>query len=149
MVDCGSNSNEAIDYLNSNNIKSIIIDHHEINRPYPKSDVIINPKKNTDYGQYSYLCATALTYLFIDTVVQKTKSKFKLADFLIYVLLATVCDAMPLRKLNKILASNVIRNFEIKNNLAFKTIFKQLGLKKKLTVNDLGFFNWSYYKFRW
>jgi single-stranded-DNA-specific exonuclease len=139
MVDCGSNSNEAIDYLNSNNIKSIIIDHHEINRPYPKSNVIINPKKNTDYGQYSYLCATALTYFFIDTVVQKTKSKFKLADFLIYVLLATVCDAMPLRKLNKILASNVIRKFEIKNNLAFKTIFKQLGLKKKLTINDLGF----------
>ena len=85
------------------------------------------------------MCATALTYLFIDTVVQKTKSKFKLADFLIYVLLATVCDAMPLRELNKILASNVIRKFEIKNNLAFKTIFKQLGLKKKLTINDLGF----------
>jgi single-stranded-DNA-specific exonuclease len=139
MVDCGSNSNKAIDYLNSNNIKSIIIDHHDINRPYPKSNVIINPKKNTDYSEYNYLCATALTYLFIDTVIQKTKSKFKLSDFLIYVLLATVCDVMPLRKFNKILASNVIRNFEIKNNLAFKTIFNQLGLKKKLTVDDLGF----------
>jgi single-stranded-DNA-specific exonuclease len=80
-----------------------------------------------------------LTYLFIDTVIQKTKSKFKLSDFLIYVLLATVCDVMPLRKFNKILASNVIRNFEIKNNLAFQTIFNQLGLKKKLTVDDLGF----------
>ena len=38
MVDCGSTSNEAIDYLNKHNIKSIIIDHHEINKPYPKSD---------------------------------------------------------------------------------------------------------------
>ena len=28
---------------------------------------------------------------------------------------------------------------KIKNNLAFKTIFNQLGLKKKLTVDDLGF----------
>jgi single-stranded-DNA-specific exonuclease len=139
MVDCGSTSYEAIDYLNSNNIKSIIIDHHEINRPYPKSDVIINPKKNSDYGEYDYLCATALTYLFIDKVIQKTKSKFKLADFLIYVLLATVCDVMPLRKFNKILASNVIRNFKIENNLAFKTIFNYLSLKKKLTVDDLGF----------
>jgi single-stranded-DNA-specific exonuclease len=45
MVDCGSTSNEAIDYLNKHNIKSIIIDHHEINKPYPKSNVIINPKK--------------------------------------------------------------------------------------------------------
>ena len=48
MVDCGSTSNEAIDYLNKNNIKSIIIDHHEINKPYPKSDAIINPKKESN-----------------------------------------------------------------------------------------------------
>ena len=27
-----------VDFLNKNNIKSIIIDHHEINKPYPKSD---------------------------------------------------------------------------------------------------------------
>ena len=45
MVDCGSTSNDAINYLNKHNIKSIIIDHHEINSPYPKSNVIINPKK--------------------------------------------------------------------------------------------------------
>ena len=45
MVDCGSTSNEAVSFLNDNMIKSIIIDHHEINKPYPKSDVIINPKK--------------------------------------------------------------------------------------------------------
>ena len=139
MVDCGSTSYEAINYLNSKNIQSIIIDHHEINKPYPKSNVIINPKKNTDYSEYNYLCATTLTYLFIEKVIQKTKSKFKVANFLIYVLLATVCDVMPLRKFNKILASNVIRNFEIKNNLAFKTIFNQLGLKKKLAIDDLGF----------
>ena len=30
LVDCGSTSNEAIDFLNKKNIKSIIIDHHEI-----------------------------------------------------------------------------------------------------------------------
>ncbi len=139
MLDCGSSSNKAIDYLNKNGIKSIIIDHHEIDIPYPKSNVIINPKKNTNYSEYDYLCATTLTYFFIDKVIQKTKSEFKLSDFLIYVLLATVCDVMPLRKLNKVLALNVIKNFKLEKNLAFKTIFNQLNLKKKLTVDDLGF----------
>ncbi|MDC1014847.1 DHH family phosphoesterase, partial [Candidatus Pelagibacter sp.] len=28
MVDCGSTSNEGIEYLNDHNIKSIVIDHH-------------------------------------------------------------------------------------------------------------------------
>ena len=46
MVDCGSTSYQAIEYLNKQNIKSIIIDHHEINLPYPKCDAFINPKKN-------------------------------------------------------------------------------------------------------
>ena len=43
MVDCGSSANEAIDYLNKKKIKSIIVDHHEINKPFPKANFIINP----------------------------------------------------------------------------------------------------------
>ena len=46
---------------------------------------------------------------------------------------------MPLRKINKIIARNTIDNFKIKNNLALNYIFEQYNLKKKLTVDDLGF----------
>ena len=81
MVDCGSTSNEAIDYLNKNNIKSIIIDHHEINKPYPKSDVVINPKKKLIEKEKTFLCATALTYFFIDILIKKTKSNFNYQIF--------------------------------------------------------------------
>jgi single-stranded-DNA-specific exonuclease len=139
MVDCGSTSNDAIEYLNKHNIKSIIIDHHEINKPYPKSNVIINPKKELIKKESSLLCATALTYFFIEIIIQKTKSNFKISNFLIYVLLATICDVMPLRKINKIIARNTIDNFKIQNNLVLKYIFGQYNLKKKLTVDDLGF----------
>ena len=139
MVDCGSTSNEAIDYLNKHNIKSIIIDHHEINKPYPKSNVIINPKKELVKKESSFLCATALTYFFIEFIIQKTKSNFKISKFLTYVLLATICDVMPLRKINKIIAQNTIDDFNIKNYEAFNFIFEQYNLKKKLTIDDLGF----------
>jgi len=139
MVDCGSTSNEAIDYLNKNNIKSIIIDHHEINKPYPKSNSIINPKKQSNKKEDSLLCATAITYFFIDTMIQKTKSNFRIDYFLIYVLLATVCDVMPLRKINKIIAQNTLDNFNIKNHIALNYIFDQYNLKRKLIIDDLGF----------
>ena len=111
MVDCGSTSNEAIDYLNKHNIKSIIIDHHEINKPYPKSDALINPKKETTNKEDTLLCATALTYFFLDNLIKKMNSNFKLSNYLIYVLLATVCDVMPLRKINKIIAHNTNKRF--------------------------------------
>ena len=138
MLDCGSTSNEAINFLNNHNIKSIVIDHHEINKPFPKSNVIINPKKNIN-NKYNYLCATTLTYFFIDMLIKKIKSNFNLSDFLIYVLLATVCDVMPLRKINKIIATNVLRDFNLEKNFVFKTIFDQLGINRIFTINDLGF----------
>jgi single-stranded-DNA-specific exonuclease len=139
MVDCGSTSKDAIDFLNTHNIKSIIIDHHEIHKPYPKSNVIINPKKDLIKNESTLLCATALTYFFIDILIKKTKSNFKLSNFLVYVSLATICDVMPLRKINKIIICNTINNFILKDNLAINTIFDQLKIKKKISINDLGF----------
>ncbi|MDB3894270.1 single-stranded-DNA-specific exonuclease RecJ [Candidatus Pelagibacter sp.] len=139
MVDCGSNSNEAINFLNDNDIKSLIIDHHEINKPYPKSNIIINPKKNNGYQKYNYLCATTLTYFFLEILIKKIKSDFKLSNFLIYVLLATICDVMPLRKINKIIGSYVIKNFKIQDSDALNILFQQIGINKKITINDLGY----------
>jgi single-stranded-DNA-specific exonuclease len=46
---------------------------------------------------------------------------------------------MPLRMINKIIARNTIDNFTIHNNFALKHIFEQYNLKKKLTIDDLGF----------
>ena len=139
MVDCGSTSNDAIEFLNKKKIKSIIIDHHEINKPYPNSNVIINPKKIDNYKNYDHLCATTLTYFFLDILIKKNKSNFNLANFLIYVLLATVCDVMPLRKINKTIAINVIKNFRLKDNAALSFIFSELDIKKKITIDDLGY----------
>ena len=139
MVDCGSTSNEAINYLNQNNIKSIIIDHHEINKPYPRSNAIINPKKNSSNIEKSLLCATSLTYFFIDFLIKKSQSSFELSNLLIYVLLATICDVMPLRKINKIIAQNTINEFNLNDNFALNYIFDQFNLKKIISVDDLGF----------
>jgi single-stranded-DNA-specific exonuclease len=140
MVDCGSTSNEAVEYLNENKIKSIIIDHHEINEPYPNSDAIINPKKNNGYEKYNYFCATALTYFFLDNIIKKTNSDFQLNDYLIYVSLATVCDVMPMRKLNKEITKTAISNFKVKDNFAINTLYKLNNKNNKITVNDLGYF---------
>ena len=139
MVDCGSTSNEAIDFLNQNKIKSLVIDHHEINKPYPKANVIINPKMDTGYIEYEYLCATTLVYFFLDMLSQKIKCEIRISDYLIYVLLATVCDVMPLRKLNRLIASVVLKSFNIEKNLAFSELFKLSNKKNKLNINDLGY----------
>ena len=139
MVDCGSTSNEAIDFLNQKKIKSLIIDHHEINQPFPKANSIINPKKDNGYSEYDYLCATTLSYFFLDLLSKKVKNNIDMSDFLIYVLLATVCDVMPIRKLNRLIAINVLNNFDIKKNIAFNQLFNLNNKKSKLCIDDLGY----------
>ena len=140
MVDCGSSSNEAVDFLRSKKIKSIIIDHHEINKPYPKSDSLINPKKNSTFLLKNYFCATTLTYFFLEILIKRLRSSFKISDFLIYALLALICDVMTLRKINRSIALNVLKNFNVNNNLVFKTLYELSGKKNKFKIEDLGFF---------
>ena len=75
MLDCGSNSNESVNLLNMNCINSIIIDHHEIYKPYPKTNNLINPKKKCDYENLNYLCSASITFFFIDFFLKKKKIK--------------------------------------------------------------------------
>jgi single-stranded-DNA-specific exonuclease len=139
FLDCGSNSHDAIKYLKSKKINTLIIDHHNTTLPYPVSDVFINPKKVSSYSEYNYLCTTFLTYLFLDMYIKKYKVKKSIQDSMIYVLLGTVADVMPMKGINKILAKNVLLHFDISKNLILKNLFKILEIKNRLTLNDLGY----------
>ena len=139
MLDCGSNSKDSVDLLNLNGIKSIIIDHHEIYKPYPKTKNLINPKKECDYENFNYLCSASITFFFIDYFLNKEKLKNDFNQNLIYVLLATVCDVMPLRYINRIIAKNILQNFDFNKNYFFKKLFEISKINRPLNIEDLGF----------
>lgn len=139
FLDCGSSSYEGIKYLNSKSIKSIIIDHHNTQKPYPTSNTFINPKKDLDYKEFDYFCTAFLVYWFVDLFIKFYKFENSSENFKIFVLLATVADVMPLRGLNKIFAKNIIESFDINKNSIIKYIFKLLKIKKKLEIDDLGY----------
>ena len=140
FLDCGSNSNDAIKYLKSKMIKTLVIDHHNTVIPYPDADVFINPKKKEiEYNKYKYLCTTFLVYLFLDMYTKINNLKNQIKDDQIYVLLATVADVMPMRGINKILAKNVLNSFDIGKNFILKNFFKILNIKNRLTLYELGY----------
>ena len=139
MVDNGSSSNDAINYLNQNNIKSIIIDHHEIYKPYPLSNVILNPKKNSDYSEFDYFCSGVLTYFFIDLYIKKKKISLDFSENLYLVLLSIISDVMPLRKINRIIASQVLKDINKIQCFFFKHIFDIKKIKKPIDIDDFGF----------
>ena len=139
FLDCGSSSYEALKYLNSKSIKSIIIDHHNTQKPYPPCSVLINPKKDVDYREFDYFCTAFLTYWFIDVFIKFYRFNNSSKDYKIFVLLATVADVMPIRGLNKVFAKDVLDCFDINNNFIIEYIFKFFKIKKKLEIEDLGY----------
>ena len=139
FLDCGSSSYDATEYINTKKIQTLIIDHHNTKYPYPVVNVFINPKKNSEYKNYDYLCTTFLTYLFIDLYIKLTNDVFSIQNNLILVLLATVSDVMPIRGINKILSKKVLSEFDIDKNFVLKNISKKLNIKKKLEIYELGY----------
>ena len=140
MLDCGSTSNDSINYLNQNNIESLIIDHHNINEPYPKSNALINPKKECNYKNFDYLCAASLTYFFLDYYIRKLNLSISIKYYEIYVLMASICDVMPLRNFNRYFAIKTLHKFDYNKDPILKNFFSILKLKRKLTVDDLAYY---------
>ena len=139
FLDCGSTSHNSIKHLREKKIDTIIIDHHHIRKPYPISNVFINPKKKNNYNNFDYLCTAFLTYLFIDLYYKQNEIKSSFSNNLIYVLLATVSDVMPLRGINRLLAINVLKDFKISKDFIFRKIFELSNIKKKIQIDDFGF----------
>ena len=46
---------------------------------------------------------------------------------------------MPLRKINRIIAKNVIKQFNLKDSPTFKILFDQIGINRKITIDDIGY----------
>ena len=46
---------------------------------------------------------------------------------------------MPLRKLNRLMALVVLKNFDINKNIAFNELFNLSNKKNKININDLGY----------
>ncbi len=71
---------------------------------------------------------------------EKFKNRINLRSYLIYILLATVCDVMPLRKLNRLISITALKEFNIKKNDVFFEMYKLNNKKNRLNINDLGYF---------
>ena len=67
------------------------------------------------------------------------KNKFNIESYLILVLLATVCDVMPIRNLNRTISTNVLKNFSKYCYPEFKKITNFLLKNNKITIDGIGY----------
>ena len=80
-----------------------------------------------------------MSYFLIDVYIKSKSLKFDFSKNLQLVLLAIISDVMPLRKINRLIAQKVLKNFDITNDYFFKKFLNLNKLKDLCEIDDFGF----------
>ena len=138
-VDCGSSSIDELNYARENNIDVVVIDHHTMNCIPEGAVAIVNPHRPDESDEFKYLCATGLVFMCVVGFNRLLKQKGfyknnapQLMDYLDLVALATVCDVVELKGLNRAFVINGLEIIRMKKNLGIREL---LALRDKSEVN--------------
>ena len=107
-LDCGTSNKRQIDSLNKKGVLTIVVDHHDL--PPGKTaepDIMVNPKSDPLWFGYQELCASGLTWLLCESLLDislVSEQREKIArDLLPLAAHGTVADVMELTGLNRAL----------------------------------------------
>ncbi|MDR2107224.1 MAG: single-stranded-DNA-specific exonuclease RecJ [Holosporaceae bacterium] len=111
-VDCGSNSFKELKYAKKQNIDVIVLDHHQMHSVCEDA-LIVNPHRPDEKGDYKYLCSGGLSFMCIagvnrllrETGFYENRPEPDLKNYLDLAALATVCDVVDLKGLNRALVA--------------------------------------------
>lgn len=109
-VDCGTNSAAAIDAAKAAGADVVVLDHHQVGGELPASaHAVVNPNREDDMSGQGHLCAAGVVFLTLVQISRVLREQHistgalapDLLSLLDLVALATVCDVVPLRELNR------------------------------------------------
>ncbi len=148
-VDNGISGFSAIELAKENDIKVVVLDHHEPQisednnlQILPKADAVVDPKRDDCEYPFKGLCGGAIAYKFVEflsTILGFDEGEI-VREYLEFAAIATVCDVMDLVGENRIIVSNGLKLLNNTSNLGLKTLFKTAQIEDKvLDPYHLGF----------
>ncbi len=114
-LDCGTTSFEPVAHAKSRNCDVLILDHHLAADELPLAEALVNPNRPDDISGMGYLCAAGVTFMALVATNRQLRRRGvadlpDLMALLDLVALATICDVVPLKGLNR---AFVVRGIEI------------------------------------
>jgi single-stranded-DNA-specific exonuclease len=104
-LDCGTTSDGPILHARERGLDVLVIDHHLSDHELPQANALVNPNRPDDISGLGYLCAAGVTFMVLVAVNRALRSRGvagpDLMAMIDLVALATVCDVVPLKGLNR------------------------------------------------
>ncbi|KAB2691798.1 single-stranded-DNA-specific exonuclease RecJ [Brucella pseudogrignonensis] len=144
-VDCGTNSAPSITAAKEAGADVVVIDHHQVGGDLPDDAVaIVNPNREDDISQQEHLCAAGVVFLTLVQVIKVLRERGKAAgpdllSLLDLVALATVCDVVPLKGVNRAFVVKGLLVARSQSNAGLAALGRVSRIGEPLNVFHLGY----------
>ncbi len=141
-VDCGISGVDEVAHARKLGLRVVVTDHHSPDNVLPSADAVINPKREDDTSDLSYLAGVGVAFLVLVALRRELKSRkvdsdlheklenTNLMNYLDLVALGTICDTMPLIGLNRAFVATGLKVLGLRNNLGLRVLMDVAGIKK-------------------
>ncbi|TDK38780.1 single-stranded-DNA-specific exonuclease RecJ [Rhizobium deserti] len=145
-VDCGSTSHEALAAARDEGCDVVVIDHHQLGHELPPCLALVNPNREDDLSGQGHLCAAGVVFMVLVATARLLRERgdprsrtLDLLAWLDIVALATVCDVVPLKGLNRAYVVKGLLAARHMGNVGLAALFRKAGLGGPVTPYHLGF----------
>ena len=147
-LDCGVLSHDPLAHAADLGLEAIIVDHHQAGVDLPQAHAVINPNRQDDTSGLGYLCAAGVVMMLIAATNKVLRARGHYSEqspepnmlqWLDLVALATICDVVPLKGLNRAYVIQGLKIMARRDNLGLAALADVAGLKRRPDVYALGF----------
>lgn len=145
-VDCGSTSHESLAAARERGIDVVVIDHHQVAHELPVCHALVNPNREDDLSGQGHLCAAGVVFLVLVALQRLMRERgdpraagIDLLSLLDLVALATVCDVVPLKGLNRAYVVKGLVAARHMQNPGLAALLAKAGIGGPVTPYHLGF----------
>ena len=147
-LDCGVMAHDPLAHAAELGLITIIVDHHQAGEDLPEAHAVINPNRQDDISGFGYLCAAGVTMIFIAAVNRVLRQRGfygpsrpepNMLQWLELVSLATICDVVPLKGLNRAFVTQGLKIMARRENLGLAALADVARLKRRPDTYALGY----------
>ena len=146
-VDCGTTSAAAIAAANAAGAEVIVVDHHQADETLPPAYAVLNPNRLDDLSGQGHLAAAGVVFLFLVAATRALRREGfyrqapepDLLGLLDLVALATVCDVVPLKDVNRAFVAQGLKVVRLRHNQGLRALTDAARIDEAPNCYTLGF----------
>ncbi len=147
-VDCGITAHQPLEAAAKAGMDIIVVDHHKAGPSLPRAQAVVNPNRLDDDSGLGHLCATGVCFLVLAGVIRQCRARAltlpngdmpDLLSILDLVALATICDIVPLKGVNRTFVKQGLKVLAQRQNTGLRALMDIAQLDSRPNTHTLGF----------